>query len=219
MLVDHCIGTWMAPVGSTRHLLPFDGSIFRTLRLKHWCIEDHAIPNILQERNKCYVLVVINKGARCLYDTCYIWGQISSKFVKVFVWQFPSDFWKITLAKKITKEGISFSIFVDWLQKYWAKLLHADIPICGWLIPWCVTLSWYWGRLLRQSNHFLYGDIGLLCVKDSYFWGLYVAYILNHISNWYGIISPKPSHLSPKNWDTYQYWVRSRQTRNTSQHG
>ncbi len=34
---------------------------------------------------------------------------------------------------------------------------------CGWLmaIPWCVTLSGCWAWLLRCSNYFLYGDIGL----------------------------------------------------------
>ncbi len=41
--------------------------------------------------------------------------------------------------------------------------VQAQVPICGWLmvIPWCVTLLGCRGWLLRCSNYFLYGDIGL----------------------------------------------------------
>ncbi len=47
----------------------------------------------------------------------------------------------------------------------WLNPVQALIPICGWLmvIPWCVTLSGCRGWLLRYSNQFLYGDIGLFC--------------------------------------------------------
>ncbi len=47
--------------------------------------------------------------------------------------------------------------------------LQAQVPICGWLmaIPWCVTLSGCPGWLLRCSNYFLYGDIGLFRVWQS----------------------------------------------------
>ncbi len=46
-------------------------------------------------------------------------------------------------------------------------MLQAQVPICGWLmaIPWCVTSSGCRDWLLRCSNYFLYGDIGLFRMK------------------------------------------------------
>ncbi len=54
------------------------------------------------------------------------------------------------------------------------KTLQAQVPICAWLmaIPWCVTLSGCWGWLLRCSNYFLYGDIGL-------FWNGWISYAVS----------------------------------------
>ena len=50
------------------------------------------------------------------------------------------------------------------------RSLQAQVPICGWLmvIPWCVTLSGCQGWLLRSSNYFLYGDLGLFWKYQSW---------------------------------------------------
>ena len=59
--------------------------------------------------------------------------------------------------------------------RHWISL-QEQVPICGRLIaiPWCVTLSGYWGWLLSCSNYFLYGDIDLFRTHtqtdDSYVW-------------------------------------------------
>ncbi len=48
--------------------------------------------------------------------------------------------------------------------------LLENVPICGWLmaILWCVTLSRCRGWLLRWSNYFLYGEIGLFWYSPFY---------------------------------------------------
>ena len=63
----------------------------------------------------------------------------------------------------VLKTWSSLSLFLQYFQ-HLALTLQAQVPIYGWLmaIPWCVTLSGCRGWLLRCSNHFLYGDIGLL---------------------------------------------------------
>ncbi len=89
-------------------------------------------------------------------------------------------FWKIlvlsfkwyvicNLAMKQKNFLIFWNILVKFARPSQIGLLQ---HICGWLmaIPWCVTLSGCRGRLLRYSNHFLYGDIGLLHVHCSLFW-------------------------------------------------
>ncbi len=50
-----------------------------------------------------------------------------------------------------------------YIDQEWYLSRQAQVPICGWLmaIPWCVTLSGCRGWLLRCSNYFLYGDLGL----------------------------------------------------------
>ena len=51
-----------------------------------------------------------------------------------------------------------------WLSIHMYPSMILKSPLCGWpmAIPWwCVTLSGCWGWLLRCSNYFLYGDIGL----------------------------------------------------------
>ncbi len=47
--------------------------------------------------------------------------------------------------------------------------------ICGWLmaIPWCFMLSGCRGWLLRCSNYFLYGDIGLFR-QDAPIWDSHI---------------------------------------------
>ncbi len=54
------------------------------------------------------------------------------------------------------------------------KSLQATIPIWGWqmVIPWCVTFSGCRDRLLRYSNNFLYGDIGLFFILVSYLFSM-----------------------------------------------
>ena len=53
----------------------------------------------------------------------------------------------------------------------YAKIDYStQVPVCGWLmaIPRYVTLSGCRGWLLRCSNYFLYGDIGLFRRKEIY---------------------------------------------------
>ncbi len=63
--------------------------------------------------------------------------------------------------EKQSKKWFSLCITLNCLPQ-----LQAQVPVCVWLvaIPWCVTLSGCRGWLLRCSNYFLCGDIGLFRV-------------------------------------------------------
>ncbi len=62
--------------------------------------------------------------------------------------------------------------------------LQAQVPICGWLmvVPWCFTLSGCRGWLLRCSNYFLCGDIGLFRMEETGHVMTGVSYM--KINNW-----------------------------------
>ena len=73
---------------------------------------------------------------------------------------------KIEFSLIIDKINMIFFCSISYASCTYPHTLQAEVPICDWLmvIPWCVTLSGCRGWLLRCSNYFLYGNIGLFHV-------------------------------------------------------
>ncbi len=73
------------------------------------------------------------------------------------------------------------SVHATWFRT--TSPLQALIPICGWLmvVPGCVSLSGCQGWLLRYSDHFLYGDIGLLRARKTSIFCYFIFVVVSSI--------------------------------------